>query len=362
MQGLLVAVLALAMFLPAAQGGTSTIGTPSTAVAITPLLHRLTIPSTGTIRMLLVPISWPGASQVQSEARLETMLAGVAAYYGSISQGRLAITGDVAATVVLAGPALAGRGLADSDVDDALRKTGVDPAAYDRVIYAYPQLADADWNGQADLAIDAPGQWVDLNGDEPTAQLAHELGHTLGLVHAHSYRCSRGVLAGRCTIDEYGDETDLMGSGSNAETSTFGAIERYQLGWLTHVAGVVASGTYQLGPIDAPDSGPLPRALVIETPRGELWVERAVARGTFFVHLAHNSRIDWASRLLESGQNQGVFSVVSPFAGAGVSVTPVAAADGVLTLAITIGAQRTTSFAHARFDSFAVSSAPWAQT
>jgi hypothetical protein len=344
----LVAAVVLAIVIPAAQGAsaarhtrspaTSTIRALSTPIAITPLLHRLTIPSTGSIRVLLVPISWPGASQVQTEGRLDTMLAGVAAYYGSISQGRLSITGDVATTVVLPGPALADRGLADSDVDDALRATGVDPAGYDRVVYAYPHLSDADWNGQADIAIDAPGQWVDLNGDEPTSQLAHELGHTLGLVHAHSYRCSRGVLTGHCTVGEYGDETDLMGSGSNAETSTFGAIERYQLGWLTHVAGVVQTGVYQLGPIDAPDSGPLPRALVIETPRGELWVERAVARGTFFVHLAHNSTIDWGSRLLESGQNQGVFSAVSPFAAAGVSIAPLAAGDGVLTLAITFAA------------------------
>jgi hypothetical protein len=343
---ILVAAVALAIVIPAAHGAPAvhhtrtpagpTVRALDTPVAITPLLHRLTIPSTGTIRVLLVPISWPGASQVQSEGRLETMLAGVAGYYGSISQGRLTITGDVVATVSLQGPALAGRGLADSDVDDALRATGVDPAAYDRVVYAYPHLSDADWNGQADIGIDAPGQWVDLNGDEPISQLAHELGHTFGLVHAHSYRCSRGVLTGRCTVDEYGDETDLMGSGSNAETSTFGAIERYQLGWLTHVAGVAETGVYQLGPIDAPDSGPLPRALVIETPRGELWVERAVARGTFFVHLAHNSAIDWGSRLLEAGQNQGVFSASSPFVAAGVSITPVAAADGVLTLAITV--------------------------
>jgi Gametolysin peptidase M11 len=341
----LVVTGALAIVIPTAQGASvarhtrtpaaSTTRTLSAPLAITPLLHRLTIPSTGTIRVLLVPIGWSGASQVQTGARLEAMLAGVAAYYGSISQGRLAITGDVAAAVVLPGPALAGRGLADADVDDALRAAGVDPAAYDRVVYAYPHLSDADWNGQADIGVDAPGQWVDLNGDEPTSQLAHELGHTFGLVHAHGYHCSRGVLTGRCTLDEYGDATDLMGSGSNAETSTFGAIERYQLGWLTHVAGVDATGVYQLGPIDAPDSGPLPRALVIETSRGELWVERAVERGTFFVHLAHSSAIDWGSRLLEAGENQGVFSAASPFVAAGVSITPVAAADGVLSLAIT---------------------------
>jgi hypothetical protein len=344
--GLVLALAALATAIPVADGATtvrvehalarSTSRTSSVPLPITPRVGQVAFATTGAIRILMVPIGWPGATQVQRGAHLAELLAGLAAYYDTISQGRLAITGDVAPPVALSGRAHAGRGLADAAVDDALRASGIDPASYDRVVYAYPQIADADWDGQTEVGITAATDWIDMNGDEPTSQLAHELGHTLGLLHAHSDRCSRGILAGRCTIDEYGDATDLMGSGSNAGASTFGAIERYQLGWLTHLGGVVESGVYQLGPLDAPDSGPLPRALVIETARGELWVERAVGRGTFYVHLATTSRVDWGSRLLVSGANAGVFSTVSPFTAAGVAITPLAAADGVLTLSISL--------------------------
>ncbi|HEY1478533.1 MAG TPA: hypothetical protein VGF46_00805 [Gaiellales bacterium] len=302
-----------------------------------PVALRSGYPTSGPLRILLVPISWPGATQIQTASRLEAMLAEASAYYAAVSQGRLEISGDVAAPVALQRVAYAGRGLADGDVTDALAQSGVDLASYDRVVYAYPHIPDADWNGQAAASLAEAGDWVDLNGDEPASQLEHELGHTLGLEHAHALVCRGGILTSRCSVDEYGDATDLMGSGSNASGSTFDAIERYQLGWLSHVGAVTRSGAFALGALDAPDESASPRALVLETPRGELWVERAPARGTFFVHLADPSDSDWGSRLLEHAGNAGVFSQGSPFRAAGVTIRPLAAAGGILTLRITVG-------------------------
>ena len=299
-----------------------------------PRLQRFAFSTSGTLRVLLVPISWPGAAQIQNAARLAAMLSDAAGYYREVSQGRLQISGDVASPVALASVAYADRGLADGDVSEALAAAGVDLSDYDRVVYAYPHIPDADWDGQADTALSAPGEWVDLNGDEPSGQLEHELGHTLGLEHAHALVCSRGILSGRCRVDEYGDATDLMGSGSNTASSTFGVLERYQLGWIEQIGEVTRAGAYALAAPDAPDAGPASRALVVETARGELWIERAPGRGTFFVHLAHPSPYDWGSQLLETSRNEGVFSQASPFHAAGVTITPLAAAGGILTLAI----------------------------
>jgi hypothetical protein len=307
--------------------------TPTTA---TPRVQHFSFPTSGTLRVLLVPISWPGAAQIQTAVRLAAMLSDAAAYYREASQGRLQITGDVAAPVALAGVAYAQRGLADGDVTAALAAAGVDLSAYDRVVYAYPHIPDADWNGQADAALGAPGEWVDLNGDEPSGQLEHELGHTLGLEHAHALACSGGILSGRCLVDEYGDATDLMGSGSNAGSATLNALERYELGWIEQIGEVTRTGAYALAAVGAPDAGPAPRALVVETARGELWIERAPGRGTFFVHLADPSAYDGGSRLLETSRNDGVFSQGSPFHAAGITITPLAAASGILTLAITL--------------------------
>ena len=129
-----------------------------------------------------------------------------------------------------------------------------------------------------------------------------------------------------------------MGSGSNQERWTFGAIERYQLGWITHIAEVTHSGVYQLASVTASDSAPLPRALVIETARGELWVERAPGpRGSFFVHLTSTNENDWGSLLVETRPNAGVFGVNAPFVTAGLSIAPVASSSSALALQITLG-------------------------
>jgi hypothetical protein len=156
------------------------------------------------------------------------------------------------------------------------------------------------------------------------------------LDHAHALACSGGILSGRCLVDEYGDATDLMGSGSNAGSPTLNALERYELGWIEQIGEVTRTGAYALAAVGAPDAGPAPRALVVETGRGELWIERAPGRGAFFVHLADPSVYDRGSRVLETSRNGGVFSQASPFHAAGITITPLAAAGGILTLAITL--------------------------
>lgn len=98
------------------------------------------------------------------------------------------------------------------------------------------QANDCPYLGQAMT----PGSWVLLPHlrarDDATARtLAHELGHTLGLLHAGAETCailrtSPAERSDHCVVSEYGDYTDPMGRGSL--DWSLGPITRTASGWL----------------------------------------------------------------------------------------------------------------------------------
>lgn len=85
---------------------------------------------------------------------------------------------------------------------------------------------------------ETPGSWlliphVTAGSDTWTRTIAHELGHTLGLVHAGAQTCSiltasRSSRQG-CRVDEYGDRTDPMGRATL--DWGLGPLSRAALGW-----------------------------------------------------------------------------------------------------------------------------------
>ncbi len=134
----------------------------------------------------------------------------------------------------------------------AARSTGVDLAAYARYVYAFPKNA-CTWWGLGTVGGTPSQAWI--NGTLAFRVAGHELGHNLGLMHAHSLDCGATVIGSSCTATDYGDTVDIMG-GSSAH---FNAFNKDRLGWLNHgvsppITTVETSGDYWIGAYELPVS------------------------------------------------------------------------------------------------------------
>lgn len=143
----------------------------------------------------------------------------------------------------------------------AAARAGYTPASYDRVIYIVPPM-ECPWKA---LGVNRE---VFLNGELSPWHVVHELGHTFGLAHAHGQQCT---TAGRpCSTTEYGDPLSPMGHG----LVDFSAYEKIKLGWLRDdVVRAREPGTFRIGRPDVLAAAPY--ALVVQTGRGEYWLDQA---------------------------------------------------------------------------------------
>lgn len=106
----------------------------------------------------------------------------------------------------------------------------------------------------------------------------HELGHLLGLPHAHTLECfgpngpgTAVPLSNNCVVNDVNDPFDVMGSGNGA----FNAIYAKALGWMNNqYADVVASefvSSFSLKPFTALPHGT--RAIRLQDGPTTLWIE-----------------------------------------------------------------------------------------
>jgi hypothetical protein len=142
-------------------------------------------------------------------------------------------------------------------------EAGVPVGSFPRVVYMFPTNA-CGWQGLGNVGGTNTVAWV--NGLMTLQVIGHELGHNLGLSHAHAMDCDTGVFGDTCAGYDYGDAADLMG---NNRTGQFNPFEKEELGWLN--AGISPSiltaatgGRYSIEPYSAGTAGP--KALKI--PRG----------------------------------------------------------------------------------------------
>lgn len=136
-------------------------------------------------------------------------------------------------------------------VDPLLQAQGVNPAAFDHVLYAQadacPFVLLSEVHGRRSIQ-DAPGR--------PELTL-HAIGHNLGARHAS--REHQGE------IWEFGDFGDIMGNGRAAPHAT----TRAEVGWLSgpQIGRIAAPGIHAVHALALdPDSTQAPRALVVADP------------------------------------------------------------------------------------------------
>ncbi len=80
--------------------------------------------------------------------------------------------------------------------------------------------------------------------------LSHELGHSLGVLHANGWDCKDQSLSHDCTHIEYGNLFDTMGTGSHS--LHFNAFYKELLGWINPSSALLinTSGNYTINPLE----------------------------------------------------------------------------------------------------------------
>jgi hypothetical protein len=228
-------------------GGGNDVQTVSAAPALSPLGEQRTL-------VMLVNFS-DNTTQPWTRDQVNQVIFGsVSAFMSENSFGATWLTGDVTdwMTIPLSSTVCDTTTLA-SQARQAAGASGWVPSNYSRWIYAFPQNPCGFAGGS--FIGGAPSQaW--LNGEISLRVAGHEFGHGLGLWHSHALDCGGVPLSSTCTMSEYGDTLDLMGT---AQTAHFNAFQKERLGWLTPLV-VTESGSYSL---EAYETAGAPLALKI---------------------------------------------------------------------------------------------------
>jgi hypothetical protein len=171
------------------------------------------------------------------------------------SYGRTSLTGDVVGwyTIPMSSTVCDYNTLATYATQAAMA-AGVNVSSYARLIFAFPNNA-CTWWGLGTVGGSPARAWI--NGSFELRVVGHETGHNLGLYHSHNYDCGTVVLGAPCTVSEYGDTIDIMGSASGH----YNAFQKERLGWLNYGSSpplytVTTSGTYVIDPYESLTSNP----------------------------------------------------------------------------------------------------------
>ena len=193
----------------------------------------------------------------------------------------------------------------DSYGQQAATAAGVNLANYTHYVYAFPQNACSWWGLGSVGGTPYTRAWI--NGSLQLQVVAHEMGHNFGLYHAHSLDCGADVLASTgCTMSEYGDTLDTMGS---TAAYHFNSFEKERLGWLAYgsspaLTTVTASGTYS---IDAMETN--------ATASKALKVPRGATGSYFYLELRKSIGADAGLSYSTNIMNGVVFHWASPSDG-----------------------------------------------
>lgn len=164
----------------------------------------------------------------------------------------------------------------NKEIQDYINNKNIDLRKYGRIVYIvannYVDGGGCSMVGKSDnLVFNSTNYrvseaWVGLtpgssghSSDHPFSWsyfdyvFSHEMGHSLGVMHANSWACVGQSLYGECQHIEYGNYFDTMGGG--VRSLHFNAFYKELLGWLEpnskRLLTITQSGTYYLSPLES---------------------------------------------------------------------------------------------------------------
>lgn len=233
-------------------------------------------PAAGKLRILVVPAFWSdytGAEPV-TPARVAELMTMVRAYFLEASYGKLDMVPTVTPWIRLTIPRPASGCPNEVAVQAVLASPGTATyraAGWDRIVVVQPRVAEqCFWHGIAS------GNSAWINGVFDEKVIGHELGHTLGLGHAHQLNCGAetSLILRACRVVVTGDFYALMGKWN---TGHLMAMHKAQLGWITPVIHGSGVAEYDLTAISA-KGGALYAVKVVRGSR-TFWIERREPNG-----------------------------------------------------------------------------------
>ena len=172
-----------------------------------------------------------------------------------------------------------------------------DVASYDRVLVLFTFLGNLSgsqitYGGLAQVG----GRDLWINGEFDFRVVAHETGHTYGLIHGNLWQVTDGnpaSLSGSST--EYGDDYDTMGANfANTQSTDFNAWYKTQLDWIPtgHVQRVTASGTYRVYRFDGGSNAGIVALEIVKDGTRNYWV--SIRRNfTSNANMTHGVYLTW---------------------------------------------------------------------
>lgn len=201
----------------------------------------------------------------------------VAPYYQQSSYGITSLTNTISTQVYRmpnTGASYAKSGDTDQLLADAKTAAAANYALgnYDRIILVFAKLSGLPFDGNAELG----GTNVWVNGNFNFAVVAHELGHTYGVLHANLWQVSDGnPLSDSGSSAEYGDDFDPMGLNPAQDArADFNPWYKNRLNWIhdSQVQTVTSSGTYRANRFDDSTATGTLALKVVKDSRRNYWI------------------------------------------------------------------------------------------
>ncbi|MDP3813855.1 Ig-like domain-containing protein [Pseudomonas sp.] len=205
--------------------------------------------TTGAQRTLVILVNFRDAPSVMpwTPSQASSLVLGtVSAFYLENSDQQTWLTGNVAGWYTIPVDSTVCDGFAiERYAKEAAQAGGYNLSLYDRFIYAFPQNV-CGYSGMGQVGALPSSTWI--HNSLTLRTVAHELGHNLGLYHAHALDCGDTTLGASCASQEYGDTLDIMGY--SGTVGHFNGFHKERLGWLGsgNLVTVSSSGSFTLQP------------------------------------------------------------------------------------------------------------------